>query len=107
MSKDYGLYGTISVIAREFNVDRKTVYARVRDIQKGIDNGRYNKYAVCGTLINKAAFLDATKYHKQLDDLFQCQFVPDFNPYECAEMLALKGAVRQCELDAYAQKCLG
>ena len=72
------LYATPAKLAEELGYDKSTVYKRIKGI-KGEIGKRYGQYAVIGSRVNKAVFLDYEKYQKALKDQTQRRFVPEFD----------------------------
>lgn len=82
-----GLYGNKSECARLFGVSRETVRQLVRGIEKEIDSGRYSRYALVGTSVNKAVLLDYIKYKNALDNRATRKYVPAFDEIAAARAI--------------------
>lgn len=71
-------------IAEEFGLSPSTVQARVKEIEKEVESGRYNAYAIIRDgrllLINVLVFIDYMKYRKMLLDKNARKYAPEFRP---------------------------
>lgn len=73
------LYANKADIARIFGIGRQTVYANLPGIEREMDAGRYNRYAILDGKINIAVFADYMKYRARLRDRNLRKTVPPFN----------------------------
>ena len=74
------------MLADEFHISKSTVYARMKEIEKEIQQGRYSRYAIINdgniVLINVLVFIDYLANRRRLLERNTRKYVPDFNPAE-------------------------
>ena len=83
-------YMSVPQIAKELDLSTRTVYRRVKGIEKEIKSGRYNQYAILDSggnpRINLYVCIDYEKYWKLLEDKNSRKYVPEFCPDKIAEI---------------------
>ncbi|MDD3416366.1 MAG: hypothetical protein PHY47_20580 [Lachnospiraceae bacterium] len=79
-------YMTAGKLADEFHLSPSTVYARLKEIEKEVEEGRYRGYDYTVirdgkiVLINALVFIDYMTYRRQLLDHNARKYVPEFRP---------------------------
>lgn len=81
-------------LATEFNMSKRTVQRKRRGIETEMEKGRYNKYAIVGTLTNVYVFIDYMKFEKMLSNPVLRKCVPDFEPEEIMRICGFNQQVR-------------
>lgn len=83
-----GLYLRKKDAAKFLGISTQTVYRLVNGIQEEIKKGRYSKYSIAGSLVNKAVLIDYVKYRDMLS-VPHAKYVP---PYAEDEAMRVVGA---------------
>lgn len=85
INKGYGFVRKKS-LAKELDCSQSKIDKMIPEVRKQIKKGRYSPYAICGDLYSVYVFLDYNKYRNALNDPYLCKTVPDFQPFEIAEL---------------------
>jgi hypothetical protein len=73
-------------LAKEMNCSQGKINKMIPGVQEQIRKGRYSPYAISGDLYSFAVFVDYNKYRKDLEDPIKSKYVPEFRPYEIADL---------------------
>ena len=84
-------YRPKQALAEEFGISVGTVHNRLKGLEKEIQEGRYNNYALIRdgglVLVNVLAFIDYLTYHQMLEDKNARKHTPPFKPDDIVRMI--------------------